>query len=344
MTIGTRSRGRVALGVVAAVGLLAALVIVAIGPATVVESLYAFQAFRRSAEDAVLGAVPWPVVAQPLAKWTRGVLLAPHLFIPLGFILLAEWVVPAVKSQRIFSVALANDFLWYLAEIGVFLFVNMWAAQGLRDLYQRSFGLATVASVVPLPAWLAFVIAVLIADFIAWGNHYVRHKVPLFWFFHTVHHSQRELNALTNERVHPVEFIVSLLITFLPATVLGVSVGEMMGFVIFSNWHTRLYHANIRSNYGPLRFVFVTPQSHRVHHSARPEHRDRNFGVIFSLWDHLFGTQCRDYDVYPETGIDDVTFPHERQWQATFSLRPFLAQQIYPLRLVAQRLGMLREP
>ena len=344
VTIGTRSRKRIALGVVAAVGVIVALVVVAFGPAKVVEGLYAFQVFRGSAEDAVRGAIPWPVVAHPLAKWTRGVLLAPHLFIPLGFILLAEWVVPAMKSQRIFSAGLLNDFLWYVAEIGVFLFVNTWVATGLRDLYQRSFGLATVASVVPVPPWLAFVLAVLITDFLAWSNHYVRHKVPLFWCFHTVHHSQRELNALTNERVHPVEFIVSILITFLPATVLGVSVGPMMGFVIFSGWHTRLYHANIRSNYGLLRFVLVTPQSHRVHHSARPEHRDRNFGVIFSVWDHLFGTQCRDYDVYPETGIDDVTFPHERRGSAMWSLRLFLAQQIYPLRLVARRLGMLREP
>ena len=50
-------------------------------------------------------------------------------------------------------------------------------------------------------------------------------------------------------------------------------------------------------------------QSHRIHHSHREEHRDKNFGAIFSLWDQLFGTQYRKYDEYPETGIDDATFP-----------------------------------
>jgi sterol desaturase/sphingolipid hydroxylase (fatty acid hydroxylase superfamily) len=177
---------------------------------------------------------------------------------------------------------------------------------------------------------------VLVSDFLAWFHHVVRHKVPLFWWFHTVHHAQRTLNAWTNERVHALDTLAATLIAFLPATVLGVSPPGMMGYVILSAWYTRLYHANLRTNYGILRFVLVTPQSHRVHHSIQPEHRDQNFGVIFSVWDHLFGTQCRDYDVYPETGISDAAFPQERRWADALSLRSFLAQQLYPLRLFAQ--------
>jgi sterol desaturase/sphingolipid hydroxylase (fatty acid hydroxylase superfamily) len=47
-----------------------------------------------------------------------------------------------------------------------------------------------------------------------------------------------------------------------------------------------------------VRYVLVTPQFHRVHHSIEPRHRDRNFGLTFSIWDHLFGTQYRGYDEY----------------------------------------------
>jgi sterol desaturase/sphingolipid hydroxylase (fatty acid hydroxylase superfamily) len=162
----------------------------------------------------------------------------------------------------------------------------------------------------------------------------IRHRVPVLWWFHTVHHGQRELNQWTNDRIHPMDYVVGALIRFVPVTLIGVSAHAIVGYAVVTAWYTRLYHANIRSNFGLLRFVLVTPQSHRVHHSLRPEHQDTNFGVLFSVWDHLFGTQCRDYDVYPETGVADPTFPQERGWAGTLGLRAFVAQQLYPLRLL----------
>jgi 4-hydroxyproline epimerase len=60
-----------------------------------------------------------------------------------------------------------------------------------------------------------------------------------------------------------------------------------------------VYHANLRTDLGWLRHLLVTPQSHRRHHSPRPEHRDRNFGGTFSFWDRLFGTAALDARVYP---------------------------------------------
>jgi sterol desaturase/sphingolipid hydroxylase (fatty acid hydroxylase superfamily) len=337
-TAGEKARLCAAMVIVGSVAIVGAFVLVGLGPSRVRATLDAFQVFRQSAADAVLAGVPWPVLARPLATWTRGVLLAPHLFIPLAFILLAEWVIPAMKDQRILSPALLNDFLWYLAEIGLVLVVNAWVAESLRDVYQRTLGLPTIGAIAGMPAWLGFALAVLVSDFLAWVHHFVRHKVPVFWSFHTVHHAQRELNAWTNERVHLVDYLVATLLVFVPATALGVSPPSMMSYVILAGWYTRVYHANIRTNFGLMRFVLVTPQSHRVHHSIRPEHRDKNFGVIFSVWDHVCGTQCREYDVYPETGIHDSAFPQERRWADTLSLRPFLAQQIYPLRLFAQQL------
>jgi hypothetical protein len=91
-----------------------------------------------------------------------------------------------------------------------------------------------------------------------------------------------------------------------------------------------MYHGNLRTNLGVLRYLLVTPQSHRVHHSTELRHRDRNFGVLFSVWDQLFGTQYRGFDEYPETGVSDPTFPYrtaERGPVATIAaqhLHPFL--------------------
>jgi len=104
-----------------------------------------------------------------------------------------------------------------------------------------------------------------------------------------------------------------------------------VGFAIFHLWYTRLYHANIRTNLGPLKYILVTPQSHRVHHSLALEHRDTNFGSLFSFWDYLLGTQCQEYDVYPDTGIDDADFPQEQRLGLKRLLLTPIEQMLYPL-------------
>jgi hypothetical protein len=39
-----------------------------------------------------------------------------------------------------------------------------------------------------------------------------------------------------------------------------------------------------------LRWLVVTPSVHVIHHSARREETDSNYGVILTVWDRLFGT------------------------------------------------------
>ena len=85
----------------------------------------------------------------------------------------------------------------------------------------------------------------------------------------------------------PVALII-ICITFIPLYMLGVNPFTVASIGLFTKWHTRIYHANIKSNYGFLRYVFVTPQSHRIHHYLLPQHRDQNFGVIFCMWDRIF--------------------------------------------------------
>jgi sterol desaturase/sphingolipid hydroxylase (fatty acid hydroxylase superfamily) len=50
-------------------------------------------------------------------------------------------------------------------------------------------------------------------------------------------------------------------------------------------------HSHIWISYGPrLSFVFCSPCMHQIHHSVMLEHRDRNMGLMLSIWDYLFGT------------------------------------------------------
>jgi sterol desaturase/sphingolipid hydroxylase (fatty acid hydroxylase superfamily) len=36
--------------------------------------------------------------------------------------------------------------------------------------------------------------------------------------------------------------------------------------------------------------LFVTPRMHFVHHSARKDYSNSNYGFVFSIWDKMFGT------------------------------------------------------
>jgi hypothetical protein len=40
--------------------------------------------------------------------------------------------------------------------------------------------------------------------------------------------------------------------------------------------------------------VFVTPSHHRVHHASNTKYLDKNMGLIFIIWDRIFGTFQRE--------------------------------------------------
>jgi sterol desaturase/sphingolipid hydroxylase (fatty acid hydroxylase superfamily) len=101
-------------------------------------------------------------------------------------------------------------------------------------------------------------------------------------------------------------------------------------------------HSNIRTDFGPLRHLLVTPQSHRLHHSIELEHRDRNFGGVLSVWDHLLGTQHRGFDVYPSTGVENPAFPIERSARPSRLLKTYARQFVYPFRASLRTLGLTR--
>jgi sterol desaturase/sphingolipid hydroxylase (fatty acid hydroxylase superfamily) len=187
-----------------------------------------------------------------------------------------------------------------------------------------------------LPEAARIVFAILLADLLAWFQHWLKHRVPWLWHFHAVHHSQREINLFTDFRFHFVEYLVSRPIVMIPLMMFGVQVPHIVVFSLLATWQTRFYHANIRSNLGFLRYIFVTPQSHRIHHSIEPRHADKNFGVMFSFWDRLFKTRVAAHDIYPKTGIEDVSFPLERQKNLASLLFSPLRQLAYPFYAIAR--------
>lgn len=270
-------------------------------------------------------------------------ILTPGFAIAVAFTLVLERLIPVKRNRPLLSLSFAQDLVWFFYETILHAAIIVTYVQFLTMVYQANVPFLTIDAVLAWPGWLRFAIGILLLDLLYYGQHYTNHKFGVLWQFHTVHHSQRDLNFFTDFRYHVLEYIVRQTFLVIPFLVLRVDPPQIVWFALIARWYTRFYHGNIRTNLGPLRHVLVTPQSHRIHHSIEPQHRDRNFGALFAIWDQIFGTQYRGYDEYPETGIEDDDFPHETKGDLrSLLLTPFV-QMAYPVRKLreqyAQRAG-----
>ena len=92
-------------------------------------------------------------------------------------------------------------------------------------------------------------------------------------------------------RRREMEIIIYKVLIYLPLVVLGVPGKVILWVAVFSTLIGHLNHANLKISWGPLRYVFNSPHMHVWHHDVELHGPGgQNFGVVFSLWDWLFGT------------------------------------------------------
>lgn len=144
-----------------------------------------------------------------------------------------------------------------------------------------------------LPFIATLIIGIMLSDLNGYVAHRLYHKVPLFWRFHRVHHSDIEMDASSALRMHPFEFIfqATTQATILP--LLGVSNSSFVIYVAFSLPLFIINHANIKLPNWYEKYVsilFITPNWHRVHHSNKQIETDSNYADVFTLWDRIFCT------------------------------------------------------
>jgi len=205
--------------------------------------------------------------------------------------------------------------LFPLAAVGVAAFCvkNGW---GLINHFQVPFVIA-----VPL--------AVIAMDFVIWLQHVMVHAVPALWRLHRVHHADLDYDVTTGARFHPLEIILSMLIKFATIVVLGPPVVAVVIFEVLLNATAMFNHGNIRLPAGldrVLRWIVVTPDMHRVHHSVEDDETNSNFGFNLPWWDRLFGTyrdQPRAGHVGMSIGIHGYDNPREVDRLDGMLLLPF---------------------
>ena len=143
------------------------------------------------------------------------------------------------------------------------------------------------------PPSVEIVIAVVLLDFAIWAQHRVFHAVPVLWRLHRMHHTDTDFDVTTGLRFHPLELIVSMLIKFGAVALIGAPVTAVLVFEVLLNASSMFNHGNVRVPLAldrVLRWLIVTPDMHRVHHSWDPAETNSNFGFMLPWWDRLFRT------------------------------------------------------
>ena len=187
--------------------------------------------------------------------------------------------------------------------------------------------------------WAIFLVSFLVLDFCEWIYHWLTHKVPFFWRFHLVHHSDTLVDVTTTVREHPGETVLRLGFTtlwiFLTGTPLWAYFLRQFFQITWNFW----CHSNFRlpekvDKYVGL--VFNTPNLHHIHHHYRQPYTDSNYADVLIIWDRLLGTYLRIDKEDLVYGLETYpTVAQHWEFQSTVVL-PFKAL-IYPEDLLQEQ-------
>jgi len=199
-----------------------------------------------------------------------------------------------VVNQLLLKLWIAPVFALQLAAV-IWLNSQFIALLGRGDFFKLA----------PLAITLLFTFTLFIADDLCkFVVHRSFHRIPCLWPFHAVHHSANHLTPLTLYRIHPVEFVINSLRSFVVGTLLlalfvylfanNISVYQVIGvnifLFLFNFVGSNLRHSPFYIGFGKLEHLFISPAQHQIHHSVALRHYDKNFGSALAIWDGLFNS------------------------------------------------------
>ncbi|HEY9104773.1 sterol desaturase family protein [Chitinimonas sp.] len=234
-----------------------------------------------------------------------------------------EKLFPLYKGQTLFRKAWQNDLIHFGFNhllIGFMLLVVNFAIHKVFGWMVKSDLQAMIQNLWFLPQLL---LCVFVADFVEYWTHRAYHEVPFLWKFHSIHHSSEVMDWLAGSRLHFMEIIVTRVLILGALYVAGFEKNVLDAYIIIVGFQAVFNHANVHLNWGPLRYVFVTPDFHHWHHSSDDEAIDRNYAAHFSFIDYIFGTAVDSEKQFPEKyGVVGNYVP-----------AGFLKQQAFPFKI-----------
>ena len=224
----------------------------------------------------------------------------------LALALVATWegVAPRRSAgSRLRSRWLANFGVWIIDAALLRLAFPTFAVGFAVVVAQRGGGILPSLA---LPWWVGVALCLLAFDLGQYVEHWLFHRVPLLWRVHRVHHADPDYDFTLGLRFHPLEALCSASLTSLTIVVLGPPPMAVLTHQLLVAVNSMFAHGNVRLPVivdDMLRRLTVTPDLHRVHHSAAMRESNSNLGNLFPWWDRLFGT----YVDQPAAGHERMT-------------------------------------
>ena len=236
-----------------------------------------------------------------------------------------EKIVPKYREQAILRPEWQLD-LVYFAFNHLLLSVLLLAGNYFTTTvfsWAVSDGLQAALRALPIAVQLLVLISC--ADFVLYWSHRTFHEVPFLWKIHAVHHSVEYMDWLAGSRNHVVQTFVDRCLAMVPLYLLGPDKAALDVYVTFAGLQAVLVHSNVGIPFGPLKYVFATPQYHHWHHSSEAPAIDTNYAVHLPLYDMLFRTYHMPQDHWPADYGTTKRLP-----------RSFFAQLLYPFQRDAE--------
>lgn len=141
-----------------------------------------------------------------------------------------------------------------------------------------------------LPSPIKVLLVIIAVDFVIYWLHAFMHQWQFSWRMHRWHHSIEEMYWFSGLRASfPHVFLYAIPQVVLPVFIFDLSAAEMLVATGVGNFVQLWTHTNLKIHIGPLGWLLVTPNYHRVHHRT-DQARPTNLGNLLTVWDRLFGT------------------------------------------------------
>lgn len=202
-----------------------------------------------------------------------------------------EHYLPYFKNrQQHLQHAIKNICLAVLSKaLAVFFFVLI-LGQIFAWAKQQGIGLLPLLDLPPV--W-NYVLAFILIDLWQYLWHRLNHTFAFLWRFHQVHHTDKEMDASTGIRFHPIEILYSDIARLAVIPIVGIQIEHLLIYELVLLPIVLFHHSNIRFSESLdrwLRIFIVTPHIHRLHHSDIKAETDSNYASVFSVWDRLFNS------------------------------------------------------
>ncbi|MET1257175.1 sterol desaturase family protein [Aliikangiella maris] len=264
------------------------------------------------------------VQPQPLSLGVDWLILA---FLGSAFIFMTlEKLLPKYKDQIILRKEWGLDLFYFcfnhLAISAILLYANYhvshfdWAvSDSLQNWLQA------------LPVWVQVLAIIVCVDFVLYWEHRLYHEIKIIWPIHAVHHSVENMDWLAGSRGHFLQVFSERAMVMVPLYLLGPDKAALDIYVAFAALQAVLIHCNTRLPFGPLKYIFVTPQFHHWHHSSEKPAIDTNYSAHLVLFDWLFGTYHMPKQHWP------AEYGTTKKLPSTY-----LGQLFYPLSIFKKKL------